>query len=386
MTWRITWLLMVLLVGTLLAPLGAQAPTVTEELILPGPLLGVANALAPHPDGGVLVVGYGDPTDTGRSTAVLVRLTEGGDTLWTRAIGDAVALFGWDVVVGQDGGSFVVGFTEPPPPEQEQILVLRLDPTGTPIWRRTLGGAGRDRAWSAVGDGAGGIVLAAESQGGPGPERDALLMRIDGAGEIVWSTRIEAEGDQRIYELARLPNGGVVAVGTSQAPGRGERDLHLVTVDNHGVVAWTRTFGGEGDDVGHGVFLVGERIVVVGYASQAPDRRDPTPHLLSYTLDGALTRHVQLPGPRPTRIMTGVARGEGGLALVGFTYGDGPMEMVVLETTGEGELEQRIALPRPGSARGVSIHPLPGGGYRVVGTVGMTPEAPGQFAVLRVAS
>ena len=69
---------------------------------------------------------------------------------------------------------------------------------------------GRDRAWSAAPSGSGGIAIAAESENVDLGERDAYVLLLSGDGELVWDTRVNTPGDQRVYSIARSADGAFV--------------------------------------------------------------------------------------------------------------------------------------------------------------------------------
>lgn len=367
-------------------PLLSQAPLSPQrEFILSTPGLGVANAVIELSGGGFAAVGYADFGRRTGTDVVLVRFDAAGDTLWTRSYGGDREEVGWDVVESPDGGFFLVGYTEAPTEGREDILVLRVDASGEPVWEQTFGEAGRDRAWSATTDGGGGIVIAAESENVERGGRDAYVMRVDGGGEVEWSSRVDAPGDQRVFHVARTDDGAFVVTGTTAAEGETNRDVYVVRLNAEGGVVWTRSFGGEADDVGHGIMALGDgEVLVTGYgASRSAGGSDVYVLRLSASGDLRWWRHDA--GPEANRAMMSAPRPGGGYVSVGFNINSTGSDVVVLERDADGSLRTRAVIERAGNDRGVMIVAPRSGGYVVAGTVGGDRLSGRDFAVLWLA-
>ena len=378
-----------LLVASLSLPhlLASQGPLTTQrEFVLPTPGLGVGNAVIELRGGGFAAVGYGDfggPTGT---DVLLVRFDPAGDTLWTRSYGSGREDFGWDVVEAQDGGFFLVGYTEAPTEGREDVLVLRVDAVGARLWQRTYGEAGRDRAWSAVLAEDGGIVIAAESESMEHGGRDAYLLHIGSDGTARWIRRVDVPGDQRVYHVAKTDDGAFVATGTTAEHPDTTRDAYVVRVAADGDVVWTRSFGGAPDDVGHGVMALDSGdVLVTGYGATRSHggtdvyflRLDAVGNLRWWRYDG---------GVEDDRAMMSAPDLHGGFVSVGFSFRPTGPDIVVLEVDRDGTVKTRTVLERPGVDRGVMIVAPRGGGYVLTGTLGHADASPGDFAVLWLAS
>ena len=367
----------------LASPAISQAPlTVVREFVLPSPGWGVANAIIEVQGGGFAALGYIDGGGPSGTDALLVRFDATGDTLWTRVYGGDREEFGWDLVEAPDGGFFFVGYVEAPSEGSEDVLVLRVTEDGEPVWQRTFGGAGRDRAWSATSSGSGGIAIAAESENVDLGERDAYVLLLSGDGELIWDTRVDAPGDQRVYSIARSEDGAFVVTGTSGVDPESTRDAYVVKVDSDGGIEWERSFGDSApDDVGHGVAaLAGGDILVSGYgATRSSGGTDI--YLIRLAPNGDLRWWQHDGTPANDRVMMS-APTEDGYVSVGFSWTSSDTDIGVWESDADGSVHAHTVFPRPGSNRGVMLLVAGGGEYVVAGTVGRTRSRPGDFAVL----
>ena len=130
----------------------------------------------------------------------------------------------------------------PPPPS----LVQPGGPTGKVMWDRIFGGGGNDLVYSAAAAGGGGFLIggSTESKGAGG--RDAWVLRLDGAGRILWDRTFGDPNNDGLWSVVQLSNGGIVGAGWTTSQGAGSSDLWGLLLDGAGNVTWERTFGGSG--------------------------------------------------------------------------------------------------------------------------------------------
>ncbi|MBL8742598.1 MAG: hypothetical protein JNK04_15935, partial [Myxococcales bacterium] len=140
------------------------------------------------------------------------------------------------------------------------ILVARLDDTGAHAWSKRFGDASdqlaRDVASSPTGD----VVISGDIFGstdfGGGAltanGRDAFLVKLDNAGNHVWSKRFGDGSEQTLNAVGVAPNGDVIAAGdfagTEDFGGgpltsAGSSDVAVVRLDAAGNHIWSKRFG-----------------------------------------------------------------------------------------------------------------------------------------------
>jgi Beta-propeller repeat len=155
------------------------------------------------------------------------------------------------------------------------IFLLKLDANGTPLWSRRFGGAGDDVGYGVAVDGSGNAYLTGSFQGavnfGSGllasaGGADAFVLKVDTAGNTLWSRSFGAAGDDVGNGVAVDGAGnayltgsfhGAVDFGTGALASAGGSDVFVVKLDSNGNTLWSRRFGGSADGVGNGVALDG---------------------------------------------------------------------------------------------------------------------------------
>ncbi len=163
------------------------------------------------------------------------------DSVWTRSygstanevagtmsvnnLGNNMAGAAFDAV---DGGLYVCTYT--PGNDgwvgsnngSDDIWVLKLDATtGDTLWTRVIGSSGTDRVYRMRAVSAGGVVLAGRTTNGSGfctgyqGQTDGLLIRLDAAGNSLWTRCLGGSGQDYLYDVAENAVGNFVACGES---------------------------------------------------------------------------------------------------------------------------------------------------------------------------
>ncbi len=228
-----------------------------------------AQAVAIAANGDVVVVGWTegglDGASRGGPDGYVRRFTSEGEVVWTRQVGGAgidfaigLALDGDDAVLvgttdGQVGATSAGGM---------DWYLARIGGDGALISVVQRGAATDDRAYDVASLPGGGVVVAV-AQGA-----DGFVTALDAAGEVLWTHPVATEGEDIVQALAVDPGGDVVAVGFSTGdvgtPNVGFFDAFVVRLDGDGAPRWTRRIGTAADDYAWSVAVLADGDVVVG--------------------------------------------------------------------------------------------------------------------------
>ncbi|HEY2944280.1 MAG TPA: hypothetical protein VGN09_17735 [Vicinamibacteria bacterium] len=199
---------------------------------------------------------------------------------------------------GATGGGFIAVGTTVAPGTVPDVLVVRTDATGATLWERTYdigpGRADYGQALAEAKDGSGFVITGLSA--GPGTGLDVLLMKIDCAGVPLWARTYfgpaalsEAgfdvvEARTGTATLGTRP-GDILVAGLAINPANGTRDSVLMRTRSDGTMIWNQRYnistaheffralteasptpgtGATGDVVGVGLFAFGT--TVWGYA------------------------------------------------------------------------------------------------------------------------
>ena len=202
-------------------------------------------------DGGYIGVGSTTSFGSGGMDLMLVRTDGCGNPLWAKAIGGAKDEEGWWVEQTKDGGFISVGSSKSTTPGS---LVVRSDANGNTIWSGTYGGGGFDygRYIKEISDG--GFVFLAEQYTytyNVNKMHAGTIMKLDKDGNVVWvhSYGGTLQGDT-FFKFIELTDGGFMLTGGEESMGFsiGDDDYWFMRLDSGGNQLWSLTIGADSDD------------------------------------------------------------------------------------------------------------------------------------------
>jgi hypothetical protein len=235
--------------------------------------------------------GKGVLTSAGLDDIFLLKLDPAGNTLWAQRYGDPAEQFGWfvtfdatgDVVLGADfQGAVDVGKGPLTSAGMYDVLVAKLDPSGTAIFGERWGDSQNQLIDCVAVDGEGEILISGGFQGsidfGKGAETATdegakYLTKLDGSGNTLWSKSF-GDGDPFDWtSLAADPMGGVVIAGEfvntidfGQGPiqAKDKYDIFVAHFDTSGNDIWGYRYGAADDQYARSVALTASDGVIMG--------------------------------------------------------------------------------------------------------------------------
>jgi len=177
----------------------------STDIPLPGTCIYAAE---PLPDGGVIAAGCGgnDPS------LLIVRLDASGAILWTRSYGwVGTTEVGFDVEPLSDGSFAACGYRQQAG-MQNQAWILRMDSAGDTLWTRTLGEDHNDYAWGLEDSPQGILVACAARLGTPSQWGFLASYGLDGS-LLATYTYDEIWYPNGIVDVCHSQDGGFVFLG-----------------------------------------------------------------------------------------------------------------------------------------------------------------------------
>ena len=200
---------------------------------------GFAGAIKQTADGGYVWASDTNLGGIGGRDVILYKLDALGAIAWQTVYGTAGNDDVRTLVVAQDGGYLLAGYTIAPGGDWDH-WVVRVDSTGSVLWQKRFGGTvlGSDQAFTAVGTSDGGFAVGGQVYvaGSAGP--DSWVIRLDSGGNVMW---------QKVYKFANYLgslrttiDGGYVAAGNTNGK------TFVTKLDANGVILWQKTYGTTG--------------------------------------------------------------------------------------------------------------------------------------------
>ena len=155
------------------------------------------------------------------------------------------------IVGTSDGGAVVVGNTNSFGVGLLDGFILKVQSSGTVLWKRTFGTSGNEHFVRIVQTRDRGFIVLADADHDPNLN-DVVVVKFNSGGRPVWRKVFSAAGFDHASDLAITPdNGAIVAIASDFADG--VRSV-IVKLRSNGSVEWSRIYGSSGNHVGLSVF------------------------------------------------------------------------------------------------------------------------------------
>ncbi len=216
---------------------------------------GNAESVGLGSDNGYILAGSMTDTLTLERVGALTRLDEYGNIIWIRGYAGNNTSGFTDLVVADDGGYVAVGTTGISIYSKQYFYIVKVSGSGDIVWEiKDFALGTRDEIAEAVTQTTdGGFIVAGttENTAGTGGIRDALLIKIDAAGNVSWAQRYGSAESEYARSVVETDDQGFVFVGYQTAGSA--FDLYMVRTYANGDLKWEKRFGGSDKDRGNSV-------------------------------------------------------------------------------------------------------------------------------------
>jgi hypothetical protein len=128
-----------------------------------------------------------------------------------------------------------------------------VDPHARCTWERTFGGPLQEKAYDIAAMPEDGVVLVGNRRAQGVFSHNAWILRLNRAGNLIWERTFGGRNSDQVYAVAPSGDGGVVIAGHTRSKGAGKSDIWVFRLDPDGDLVWERTLGGARDDRARGI-------------------------------------------------------------------------------------------------------------------------------------
>ena len=162
---------------------------------------------------------------------------------WQRNYGDDSNEILTGIMEIEAEGYIASGYVFNPAGSVSNFYLIRTDENGDTLWTRTFGdGTSIGNSLEMTADG--GYAIAGEWNAGPNLTADACLIKLNAAGDTIWSKTYGGSQDEYFFRMRNTSDNGFILCGGTASFGWGDYDMYIVKTDSVGDTLWTRTFGG----------------------------------------------------------------------------------------------------------------------------------------------
>jgi Secretion system C-terminal sorting domain len=201
-------------------------------------------------DGGIIIAGYTSSYDVGSGDFILIKLDASFNYSWSSVFGGASTDWAFSVCENIDNGFTIAGYTTTYGAGGYDIFLVRTNSTGNMLWSKTYGGASTDRAKHVFQLPTGEFIVTGDIGSFGSGCQDVLLMKTDINGTPIWQKVYGRSGCDYGDFVEQTSDGGFIITGRTGSIGAGGYDLHLLKTDAAGNVVWWKAYGGAGNEAG----------------------------------------------------------------------------------------------------------------------------------------
>ena len=202
----------------------------------------------PLEDGGFILAGHTGSYGAGDFDYWLLKIDSQGSQLWSRTYGGSSADRCFDAIRTSDGGYVMAGLTQSFGAHSSDIWILKVSDTGDSLWSRKFGGTGQDVAIAVTESGDGSLLFTGITGSQGEPNGDVILQKLSASGDSLWVHTFGGNQYDAPWAIAQTPTGGYAIAGYTNSMGAGASDFYFVVTDESGNELWHRTYGGAMDE------------------------------------------------------------------------------------------------------------------------------------------
>lgn len=292
----------------------------------------ILRGLVRTPDDGALCVGRTLTNGGTNFDLLVVRVDAAGDTLWARVFAGSGNEDGAGVVLRGDTTAIICGRTSTVSDvaNQSDIWVLAVDLNGELLWHTVIRSPGNDYAFALALTSDGGCIVTGQLV--EDLERPALI-KLNASGQLVWCRKATMGGWGA--DIVALENGEFAVTGNVFG-GISGIDQVVMRIDGAGNVLWSEVLVGPATEYGTCIIEEPSGTLLVGGVSHASNG-DPSDLTLT-RLDsaGALLWGTSMDNPDGDWIVDLIRRADGSSLGLGYSYAYGPegaLLVQVVDTT-----------------------------------------------------
>jgi hypothetical protein len=204
-------------------------------------------------DGGFIIAGNTTSFSEGQGQGLILKMDASGSVKWATTLSDVDTEKQVLACESGDNGIVVACSTITLGAGDDDMLVCKLNSSGSLSWSRTFGGAYADVATSiASASGTDCVVAGYTSSLGAGND-DCFVMRVNSSGGVVWSNTYGTGYNEEWYGMTKASDTGFVVAGLTLGFDAKNDDVFLAKLNAGGAVQWAETFRGDNSDYANAV-------------------------------------------------------------------------------------------------------------------------------------
>jgi hypothetical protein len=162
--------------------------------------------------------------------------------------------------------SFSAGPTSSYSAGSQDCWLVRVDAAGNLIWSKTYGGTGSDGVPTMIQTYDGGFAFFGPTMSFGAGAQDAWLVKVDSNGNIQWNKTYGGTANEYAVYIIQTADRGYTLAGGTMSSGAGGEDVWLIKTDTSGNMLWNTTWGGPNNEEAYSLCQANDgSYVIVAY-------------------------------------------------------------------------------------------------------------------------
>ena len=186
------------------------------------------------------------------------------EIIWSKTFGGNNNEDGY-YVLSTDNGCIAVGYTESYEGNSADIYVVKIDGNGDIEWEKNYGGSGDDFGKSIIEVSDGYIIVgSSNSEGITNSDYNAIVIKIDKSGSILWNKTYGNAFEDYAYSILETKTGTYLLTGSTYSFANKDLDLWVLEINEVGNETMSRSFGENGRDEGRSIVQTDDGFIIAG--------------------------------------------------------------------------------------------------------------------------
>jgi hypothetical protein len=278
--------------------------------------------------------------------------------------------WGNSLIQTSDSGYAIAGTTTSFGAGLSDAYLVKLDANGNLQWTKTIGGKDFEDGYALIQTADGGYVIAGQTNSFGAGGYDVYLVKLDANGNLQWTKTIGGEKDDvGLMSLIQTSDGGYAIAGATNSFGAGNGDVYVVKLDANGKLQWTKTIGGPGYEIGHSLIQTSDGGYAIAGATKSSGAGGEDVYVVKLDANGNLQWTKTIGGPKDDWGISLIQTSDGGYAIAGstFSFGAGGLDVYVVKLDASGNLQWTKTIGGKKEDAGISLIQTSDGGYAIAG-------------------